>query len=67
MILIMKAQVLFFNDFSEKDPHLNAVELEILLPEVRSVLWPPAPPTSKAQGAKGLKFLLKTQKILGIC
>ena len=26
MILIMTAQVLFFNDFSEKDPHLNAVE-----------------------------------------
>ena len=24
--LIMTAQVLFFNDFSEKDPHLNAVE-----------------------------------------
>ena len=23
----MTAQVLFFNDFSEKDPHLNAVEL----------------------------------------
>ena len=22
----MTAQVLFFNDFSEKDPHLNAVE-----------------------------------------
>ena len=26
MILIMTAQVLFFKDFSEKDPHLNAVE-----------------------------------------
>ena len=26
MILVMTAQVLFFNDFSEKDPHLNAVE-----------------------------------------
>ena len=22
----MTAQVLFFNDFSEKDPHLNAIE-----------------------------------------
>ena len=26
MILIMTAQVLFFNDFSEKDPHVNAIE-----------------------------------------
>ena len=26
MVLIMTAQVLFFNDFSKKDPHLNAVE-----------------------------------------
>ena len=26
MILIMTGQVLFFDDFSEKDPHLNAVE-----------------------------------------
>ena len=26
IILIMTAQVLFFNAFSEKDPHLNAVE-----------------------------------------
>ena len=27
-ILIMTAQVLFFDVFSEKDPHLNAVEIE---------------------------------------
>ena len=27
MILIMTAQAVFFNDFSEKDPHLNAVEV----------------------------------------
>ena len=27
IILIMTAQVLFFNVFSEKDPHLNAVEV----------------------------------------
>ena len=27
MVLTMKAQVLFFIDFSEKDPHLNAVEV----------------------------------------
>ena len=27
-ILIMTAQVLFFDIFSEKDPHLNAVEIE---------------------------------------
>ena len=26
MILIMTAQVLFFNTFSKKDPHFNAVE-----------------------------------------
>ena len=26
MILIMTVEVLFLNDFSEKDPHLNAVE-----------------------------------------
>ena len=29
MILIITAQVLFFNDFSEKDRHLNAVEYVI--------------------------------------
>ena len=28
MILIMMAQVLFFNDFSEKDPHYNTVEYQ---------------------------------------
>ena len=27
----MTAQVLFFNDFSEKDPYLNAVEKELTL------------------------------------
>ena len=26
MILIMTAQVLYFNDFCEKDPHLNVIE-----------------------------------------
>ena len=26
----MTAQVLFFNDFSEKDPHFNAVEIDAL-------------------------------------
>ena len=26
MVLIMTAQAAFFNDFSEKDPHFNAVE-----------------------------------------
>ena len=31
IILIMTAQVLFFNDFSEKDPYLNAVEKELTL------------------------------------
>ena len=30
MILIMTTQVLFFNDFSEKDPHFNAVEIDAL-------------------------------------
>ena len=29
MILIMKRQVLFFDVFLEKDPHLNAVEYKI--------------------------------------
>ena len=31
IILIMMAQVLFFDIFSEKDPHLNAVEYQILI------------------------------------
>ena len=26
----MTTQVLFFNDFSEKDPHFNAVEIDAL-------------------------------------
>ena len=29
MILIMMAQALLFNDFSKKDPHLNAIEATI--------------------------------------
>ena len=29
MILIMTAQVHFFNDFSDKDPHLNPVEYSL--------------------------------------
>ena len=30
MILIMTTQVLFFNNFSEKDPHFNVVEIDAL-------------------------------------
>ena len=36
IILIMMAQVLFFNVFSEKDPHLNGVEIISL---IQSKIW----------------------------
>ena len=36
----MTAQVPFFNDFSEKDPHLNAVELIFILTQKRFMYLP---------------------------